>query len=314
MKLYANLHLHSTHSYGKYSPRELAKLAFEEGYKAAALTDHDTVTGNEEFQKACAELGMESIFGIEFNAVTDLFYKKNGKKGTFHLTAFDFDPEYPPIKEYLWQMSMRETDQTKQLFHRGVDIGYIKGITWDEVLEYNKGITWLCNDHVFCAMKAKGVITDDKYHEFFDVCYGKHRSSIPRLYEYKSVEEIIELVHKAGGIVCVAHITEQLENTQILKELGYEGCIKKLIDMGIDGIEVWHRLLDEDKRKEVYEIAMKYKLFVSGGSDHDGICGGQYAFFEHPEESDFYIPKLSTGTTKEFFEEIKNKKLNKNRG
>ena len=45
MRYYANLHTHSTHSDGKYSPATLARMAKEEGYGAVAVTDHDTVTG-----------------------------------------------------------------------------------------------------------------------------------------------------------------------------------------------------------------------------------------------------------------------------
>ena len=84
MKLYANLHLHSTHSDGVYTPTELAQLCYEEGYKAAALTDHDAVSGNKEFMEACKALGLESLFGIEFSAMTNLFKNpKNGKPGFF---------------------------------------------------------------------------------------------------------------------------------------------------------------------------------------------------------------------------------------
>lgn len=311
MKLYANLHLHSTHSDGVYTPKELAKLAYDEGYRAAALTDHDTVSGNAEFQSACRELGMDSIFGVEFNVYTDMFYRADGRRGAFHMTAFDFDPEYPPIKEYLWQMSERETDRTRVLFHRGVDIGYIKGITWEEVLEHNKGVTWFCNDHVFSAMKAKGLIDDSQKREFFTTCFGKHRSAVPKLYDYKDIDEMIKLVHEAGGVTCLAHCTEQLRDTEIYKQIGFEGCIKKLVDIGLDGVEVWHRLIDEGERELIHNVALKYNLFVSGGSDHSGICGGQYRYFENPKESKFYIEPLSAGTTKEYFEEIKNKKLNR---
>ena len=35
-KLYANLHTHSTHSDGVYTPAEIAKIAYDEGYKAFA--------------------------------------------------------------------------------------------------------------------------------------------------------------------------------------------------------------------------------------------------------------------------------------
>lgn len=306
MKLYANLHLHSTHSDGVYTPTELARLAYEEGYKAAALTDHDAVTGNAEFMQACKELGMESIFGVEFNAQTELYYRPDGRKGAFHITAFDFDPEYPEMKDYLEKMGLRETDQTKKLFDRGVEIGYIKGITWDDVLECNKGIIWLCNDHVFRTLKAKGLADDLDYLEFFNTCYGKHRSSIPRLYDYKNVDEIIDLVHRAGGIALWAHPTEQAKDLDTLARFADE-----LIKMGLDGIEVWHRLLNDEQREFVHKLALEKGLYISGGSDHDGLCGGQYSHYEDYKNCPFYVDPLSTGTTKEYFEEIRDKKKNR---
>jgi len=310
MKLYANLHLHSTHSDGVYTPTELARIAYDEGYRAAALTDHDAVSGNAEFMAACKALGMESLFGIEFSAKTELIRNpKTGKEGSFHMTAFDFDPEYPEMKEYLRQMSLRETDQTKILFDRGVEIGYIKGITWEDVLSYNEGITWLCNDHVFRAMKAMGLITDSKYTEFFNTCYGKHRAAVPRLYEPKYDSEIIKLVHDAGGIICLAHMAEQFRAIPDIEKTGYAPYVDRMIEMGLDGVEVWHQLLNEKQREETYQIALDRGLYVSGGSDHSGVCGGQYAFYEKPEESRFWIEPLSTGTTREHFEEIRDKKI-----
>ncbi len=312
MKLYANLHLHSTHSDGVDSPTRLAQIAFEEGYRAAALTDHDSVSGNEEFMAACKALGMESIFGIEFSAKTELYRKANtGKPGSFHLTAFDFDPEYPAMKEYLDQMSMRETHQTKLLFERGIEIGYIKNITWEDVLKHNEGITWLCNDHVFRAMKAKGLLADSDYNEFFATCFGKHRKEITPLYDFKYDHEIIKLVHDAGGIVCLAHLTEPLLSSVDVSETGFAPYLDRLVEMGLDGVEVWHGLLNEEQRKEVYQLALDRGLYVSGGSDHSGICGGQYAFFEDPKQSHFYLEPLSTGTTKHHFEEIRDKKISR---
>ena len=42
LKMYANLHTHSTHSDGAYDPRKLVSIAAREGYRAFAVTDHDT--------------------------------------------------------------------------------------------------------------------------------------------------------------------------------------------------------------------------------------------------------------------------------
>ncbi len=291
MELYANLHSHSTHSDGVYTPAELVRIAKEEGYGAVAVTDHDTITGFPELRDECEKLGMEYIFGAEFST-----------QENFHIVGFDFDPEEPNMKRYLWEMSERETNETKTLVERGLSEGLISGITWEEVVEYNKGITWLCNDHVFAAMKAKGVITDAEYPNFFDTVFGDRRGEVPLLYPWRPVKDTIKLIKNAGGIAIVAHPANQLHR------------IKELMEYGLDGLEVWHHALSEEKRREAFHIAMENNLYISGGSDHEGILGGQYERYEcPPEETPFYAPEKSLGTAKIFFDEIKNRKLSPDR-
>ena len=293
MEFYANLHSHSTHSDGKYTPAELAQQAAAEGYRAAALTDHDTATGYVEFKAECERLGLECIFGVEFSAPCTALKRADGSDENFHLTAYHFDPEYPPMKEYLWQMAMRETDQTRILFERGLSDGLLHDITWDEVLDYNTGIAWLCNEHVFRAMKHKGQVTDLDYYDFFLTVYGDRRHEVEPSYAFKTAEEIIRLVHEAGGIILVAHPHKQLQH------------IDALIEMGIDGLEVWHPDLTADEKEEAYRIGLEKGLYISGGSDHSGLCGGLYGGFEDPKTSPFWIEPHSVGTTKEYFDEIK---------
>ncbi len=293
MKVYASLHAHSTHSDGVYSPDELAQIGKEEGYCALVLTDHDTVSGTDEMIAACRARGLECMLGIEFSTK----FRETGH--AMHITAFHFDPEYPAMKEYLRLLSKKETDQTEALFHRGVEIGYIKGITWQEVLDYNRGITWLCNEHVFRAMKAKGLITDLEYEDFFETCYGKYRKTVPSNIRSKDTEELIALVHEAGGIACVAHP---------MPPYGSLDHVKTLVDYGIDGIEVWHSLLKGSDRRRALALAREYDLYVSGGADHEGLLGGQYDRFEKPEETIYYFPPLTLGTTQYFYEELRDKK------
>ena len=293
MKQYACLHTHSTHSDGIYSPCKLAEVAYHEGYGAIALTDHDTVTGNRELMEECKKYGLDSIFGIEFST------KSRECHSNFHVTAFHIDPEYPELRDYLDKLSEKETDQTRILFKRGVDIGFIKGITWDEVLEYNAGISWLCNEHVFRAMKSKGLITDIEYPEFFDTCFGIHRHEVPPKHEYMDVKELIPLIHRAGGIAVFAHPSPSV------KELTH---IEKMLEYGVDGIEVWHGDLNIETRRNTLRAARKYDLYVSGGADHSGLLGGEYSKYEKPEETIYYFPPTTLGTTKYFFEEIRDVK------
>ena len=88
MDFYANLHLHSTHSDGVYSPAELVRIAKEEGYRAIAITDHDTATAYPELKKACEEANIDCIFGVEFSAPSVLLKDHVGLSHTFHITAY----------------------------------------------------------------------------------------------------------------------------------------------------------------------------------------------------------------------------------
>ena len=56
------------------------------------------------------------------------------------------------------------------------------------------------------------------------------------------------------------------------------------------------------------EIAREYDLFVAGGADHEGLLGGQYTRYAEPEKTKYYFPPLTLGTTKYFYEELRDQK------
>lgn len=295
MKQFANLHLHSTHSDGVYTPAELVRVAKNEGYRALSLTDHDTTSGAAEMREECAKAGLDFIFGCEFSAPW------SARKMNFHIVGYDFDPEYPEMKKYLEERSFCETDQTRVLFERGLAEGLLHDITWDEVLAHNKGVTWLCNNHVFNTMKAKGLATDLDYMNFFRTVYGKRRGEVKPPYEFLQVDKLLRLIRDAGGFAVLAHPHNQLP------------AVAELAAMGLSGIEVWHKLPTDEERLEALALAKEHKLFISGGSDHEGLCGGYYSTSEHPEETEFYAPECSLGTQEFFYREIKSRTLHPDR-
>ncbi len=285
--------MHSTHSDGVYSPRELVEIAKKEGYSAMAITDHDTASAYPELKAACDELGMECIFGVEFSVL---------KPKAYHIVGFNFDPEYPPMKEYLANMAMRQTDNTKKCFDEAVENGAIVGITWEEVLEFNKGIPWLCNNHVFELLKAKGLEKQENYMAWFYKNYHLQRGKYPPSYDFLPLPELVALIKAAGGIAVVAHPHNQLDD------------IDYLMSAGVEGLEIWHANLTPEERERGLKLAYEKGLFVSGGSDHEGLLGGFYSSYPDEEslkKSNHYIPEHSTGTTKEFYEEIKAQKLSR---
>ena len=62
-----DLHVHSCHSDGSLTPKELVELALKTGLSAFALTDHDTTGGIGEALLAAAGTKLEVVPGIEFS-------------------------------------------------------------------------------------------------------------------------------------------------------------------------------------------------------------------------------------------------------
>ena len=294
IKPYANMHLHSTHSDGVYSPTELVRIAKDEGYRALAITDHDTASAYPELKAACEREGMECLFGVEFSVV---------EPSDFHIVGFGFDPEYPKMKEYLANMAIRQTDNTKCCFDEAVRTGGIAGITWDEVLEYNTGIPWLCNNHVFNAMKAKGLIREDEYMAWFDKNFRHQRALFPPKYSFKPLGELVNLIKMAGGFAVCAHPSKR-----------HLGMIDMLLSAGIEGLEVLHPDLSEEEKELSRKICLERGLFISGGSDHSGLCGGYYDSFESEEAlkaSPLYIEPLTAGVEEKYYRELCEHKINR---
>lgn len=305
MKIYANLHNHTTHSDGIFTPTELVRVAKEEGYKAIVAADHDTVTAYDEMKAACEKEGLETIFGCEFYALCPQYEKYFLD---YHLVGFHFDPNYPAMKEYLKKRSDDMAEKTEHLFNLAQKEGKIsKEITWQEVCDYNKGITWLCNDHVREAMKAKGLVTDSEWHDIFMNAFAAsyaRKIGVFSQYPIMEIPDLISLIHDAGGIAVVAHPYDSVQPR----------TIPQLVKWGLDGVEVWHNgIVRKGYQKEMLRLALEHGLYISGGEDHSGLCGGQYKFYEKPEETRFWVDPCTLGTTKEFFEEIRDRRFNPKR-
>lgn len=290
---YANLHLHTIHSDGVYSPAQIARIAKEEGYRAIAISDHDTETGYPQLKEACEKEGLECIFAVEFTTRTPI---------PCHMVAFDFDPEYPPMRKYLDQMAQTQTDNTKRCFDLAVSKGDITGITWDEILSFNQGVKWLCNNHVFNAMMDKGLIKEEEYMNWFDKNFRHQRGEQPTLYPFLSAPELVKLIKDAGGFTVLAHPHNLLDQ------------IDTFLAWGFEGIEVWHPDLTPEESQLALQLALQKDLYISGGSDHSGLCGGYYSSYTTEEElkaAKLYIEPLQMGTTEPYFREMQTRKKNR---
>ena len=252
---YANLHLHSTYSDAGFTPKQLVRIGKALGYKALALTDHETDGGCKRFMRACEQEGIRFVTGAEF-------YARIGKH-YIHLTALDFDQNDPGLRAYIQKSCEAQAAFTRKKVEIALEKGFIEGITWDDVVYYSGEGAWLCIDSVFNALNMKKAMPEQ------GEAYVRANLKTIDMKAYKlerpSPEDVIKTVRKAGGVVALAHPPAAMTE-----------FIDQLVDWGLNGIETNHPDITPEAQPLAEEAAKKYNLYYCGGTDHTGpmSCNG----------------------------------------
>ena len=124
--------------------------------------------------------------------------------------------------------------------------------------------------YVFIHLLAYGIDVNSEFLKpFLAKTKAETEGDFIRLFSKRNVPKLIEAIHKAGGIVVLAH-------PACYWAISLEGLVKKLMSYGLDGIEVYypykrHRgIIKFHTAHAVEKIADKYKLIKTGGTDLHG--------------------------------------------
>ena len=246
-----DLHVHSTFSDGTLTPSELVDHALEMGLSAMALTDHDTVDGISEAVKAGITKGLEIIPGIELST----FY--NNKE--FHIVGLYIDYTDKAFKKEL--TALRDVRQNRNIqiceaFHKlGIEINY------DDMLKKYGNIV-ITRAHFADYLLEMGLV--GSRNEAFDRYLGDNRPcNIPR--KKMNPAKAIQLIKSTGGVPILAHPTLYHLGKEQLNKL-----IEYLYASGLVGIEGIYSTYTMGEELEIKNLAKKYNLILSGGSDYHG--------------------------------------------
>lgn len=155
-------------------------------------------------------------------------------------------------------------------------------VSTDFIVSHASGSTNLFKQHIMHALMDAGYTNEifgDLYYALFS---GNSETNILAPVKYPEVEEVINEIHGAGGIAVLAHpaIYNNFEE------------IDKYIEMGLDGIEVWHPSADDETIEKLSKICKKNKLLLTGGSDFHGIYGGKSVTLGTCMTPDEHVDKL----------------------
>ena len=286
MTRYIDLHTHTYYSDGVLSPAELVKKAKETGLSAIAISDHDNIDGLVEGLATGEKIGMEVIPAVEITSYPDPLTE-------FHLLGYFIDWQNKEFQATLTNFQKQREERSKKIIKNLNDLGYL--IDFGDLRSFARGtivqphIAWM----VIADVENKEKLKSDFGHlpstgEFI-VKYLKPGAPAYEPRETLEPKAAIELIHKVGGVVVLAHPCWSLTK-KTASELEFDDIkLRQLIANGIDGLEVYaHRDSEEDTKLcvEHYEkLAKDEGLLVSGGSDYHGFgsAGKELGF------TDFYL-------------------------
>ncbi len=253
MSDFVDLHTHSTASDGTYAPSDVVKLAKENGLSALALTDHDTIAGIAEAAATALEIGIDFIPGIEISA-------EFPSPGTLHILGYGVDPDNQNLRDLTTTLIAGRDDRNPKIVNKLNELGF--AITMDEVDAEAGGVV-IGRPHIAAVMLKKQYVKSikeafDKYLAQGAAAYFDKERLTPR--------RAIEYIHSSGGVAVLAHPI-QLRTTN---DAQLDRTIKDLIDLGLDGIEVYHSDHREEQVRRYRELARQYDILQTGGSDFHG--------------------------------------------
>jgi len=248
---YVDLHIHTNASDGLLTPLEVVNIAIEKKLIAISITDHDTTDGFAQVLKDTKENGIELIPGVELSCL----YMEND----VHLLGYYFNYEDSSFIKIIRKFREERYKRGEAMVAKLNDLGI--NLSMDTVKTI-AGKASVGRPHLAEALvKEEFVQTFD---EAFARYLGYHASAyVPKM--HFDVDHAIDLIHRIGGVAVVAHPGT----------LKHDEFIPDFVDMGLDGLEAYHSMHRRPMISHYKNLAKKYNLFYTGGSDCHGPRKGR---------------------------------------
>ncbi len=246
-----DLHLHTTHSDGSLSVREVLTRAKQAQVVALAITDHDTVSGIPEALAIGQELGIEVLPGIEISS--------RHREKELHILGYGFDWQEPDFLDRLKSLRAGRHDRNPQIVEKLRALGV--EITYEEVRDL-AGTESVGRPHIARVLMKRGYVSSAK--EAFDRFLADGKAAyVPRTLPDPATA--VGWIRAAGGVPVLAHPTWVRESQAGLAQL----C-RDLKEQGLLGVEVHYSTHRPSETSEYLTLAKSLDLIVTGGSDFHG--------------------------------------------
>lgn len=241
-----DLHLHSTASDGRLAPADLIARAAAAGLSIVSLTDHDTTAGLAEARAAAGFAGIRLLDGIEITAVED------GRD--VHVLGYFIDSESPALADFLRTQRADRIRRVRDIGERLASLGIPVDVSAAIARASQPGARSVGRPAIADLLIQAGHAVDRR--DAFDRLLGQGRPAfVPRC--GAPVAQIVEIIHRAGGIASLAHPALT----------GVDEEIPRFAQCGLDALEARHSDHDAATETRYRALASALRLAISGGSD-----------------------------------------------
>lgn len=262
-----DLQLHSTYSDGYLTPTEVVDFINAKGVKVAALTDHNTVGGLDEFRSACEARGIKAIAGLE------LYVKYKNKRLNF--LWYNFDDRSPELHKLLRDTQVRRRKKVREALNKLVARGFKLKVE-DILDDFNHYIPINQVVDRFLAVpenaaRAKVELQTEILREGDVISsYFQNKENGYLDNTYVNLERILRLKKEIGGQIIFNHPGKY---NQLKRPI-----LETLKGLGVDGLEVLSPHHSYGAIMYAQFMARELNFIETGGSD-----------FHRPEGNNFLI-------------------------
>ncbi len=248
-----DLHLHTVVSDGTDSPPELLKAVRAAGITLFSVTDHDAIKCGRSIPKLLRPQDPAFLPGAEFSC-------RDGER-KYHILGYGYDPAGEAIgqlAEHGHALRMKKVRGRLEFLEKEFGFTFPRE-ELDRLLALdNPGKPHIANlmvKHGYAETKEKAI-----------------RGYIDRLRfrsEYLSPGEAIRGILESGGIPVLAHPAFG-DGDQLIRGQELEERVRRLMDFGLAGLECFYSGFSPQLREETLDLAVRYGLYVTCGSDYHG--------------------------------------------
>lgn len=251
-----DLHTHSYFSDGEHSPESVILEAKKNNVSVLSITDHNVIGYDKNIQKIAKANSICFIEGIEISTL----YKLSDNSISLHILGYSASFDRLSLQNTLGETINGYNVRAKKIIEKlnrefpaiNLDFEKIKSEGKETYISRNTLARLLIqhekNMPIKDALKNYVFVAEDDSWMI-------------------STEDSFKLIAQAGGVAVLAHSGRELRKMGLM---AYENMISEFVCYGLKGLEVYYPKHTAEEICIMKNLAKKYGLYITGGSDWHG--------------------------------------------